>query len=165
MNKNVLELLNSQMNFEIESAHIYLAIAGYFGDLGLEGFENFFMIQYEEELFHAKKLMKYITSRGERVNIKGFSDPVNEYKSPLDAFETSLKHEKVVTERVNAIAAEAQKANDFATSSFIKWFIDEQVEEEATFDGIVNKIKFLDNVGLYILDQEMKSRTFTPPAL
>ncbi len=164
MKKNVLELLNSQLNFEIESAHIYLAMAGYFGDLGLEGFENFFQIQYEEELFHAKKIMKYIIDRGARVQIKGFSDPRNEYKSTLDAFEVALKHEKIVTDRINAIAAEANKENDFATSSFIKWFIDEQVEEESTFEGIVNKIKFLDNVGLYILDQEMKNRTFTPPA-
>ncbi len=163
MKKEILELLNDQVNFEIESAHIYLAMAGYCADLGLDGFTNFFKVQYEEEVFHAQKMMDYIAERGGRINIKGFADPENNYKSVVDVFETAYKHEKIVTERIHNIYGAAMKANDFATTSFLQWYVDEQVEEEATFDSLINKIKFLDNVGLYILDQELQSRTFVLP--
>ncbi len=163
MKSKVLDMINDQLNFEIESAHIYLAMAGYAAELDLEGFQNFFMVQYEEELFHAKKLMDYIIERGGRVNIKGFENPVNEYASIQEAFEVAYGHEQLVTGRINAIAAAAKDANDFATSSFIQWFIDEQVEEESTFSGIIAKIKFLDNSGLYLLDKDLAARTFVPP--
>ena len=97
-----LELaINEQLNFEIESAHIYLAMAGYIATLGLEGFESWMMVQFEEELAHAKKFINYINERGGRVQIKGFTDPENEFKSLLDTLEISLGHEKEVTKRIN----------------------------------------------------------------
>jgi len=101
MNQKLVDAINDQLNYEIESAHIYLAMAGYVGSLGLEGFENWLMVQYEEELAHAKKFMAYLNERGARVKVTGFGNPRNDYDSILEVFEVSLKHEYTVTDRIN----------------------------------------------------------------
>lgn len=163
MNQKLVDAINSQINYEIESAHIYLAMAGYVGTLGLEGFENWLMVQYEEELAHAKRFMAYLNERGGRINIKGFEDPKNDFESILDVFETSLKHEYTVTERINNIMALAHDLKDFAAISFLQWFVDEQVEEEDSFGKVIDKIKLVKDAGLYLLDQEMAQRVFVDP--
>ena len=163
MDKKLVDAINEQLNFEIESAHIYLAMAGYVATLGLDGFENWFMIQYEEELAHAKKFINYVNDRGDRVQITGFETPQNDYDSLLDAFETSLAHEKKVTARINNLVKIANEVNDYAAVSFLNWYLDEQVEEEDTFSSLIDKIKLVKDAGLYILDQEMAQRTFVDP--
>lgn len=163
LNKKIEDALNDQMNFEIESAHIYLAMAGYFGELGLDGFVNFFKVQYDEELFHASKIFDYIVERGGRTSVKGFETPENDFKSINDVLEASLKHEKIVTNRIYELVSLSQDERDHATQSFLQWFVDEQVEEEATFETLISKLKLLDGVGTYLLDQELAKRTFTPP--
>lgn len=163
MKQKLVDAINEQLNYEIESAHIYLAMAGYVGTLGLDGFENWLMVQYEEELAHAKKFMGYLNERGGRIQIKGFKDPENNFESLLEVFETSLKHEYTVTERINNIMALAHELNDFATISFMQWFIDEQVEEEDSFGKVIDKIKLVKDAGLYLLDQEMAQRVFVDP--
>lgn len=161
--KELQDKLNSQINFEIESAHIYLAMAGFVAEQNFDGFTNFFMIQYEEELFHAKKMMNYLIERGGRIDITGFDTPKNKYESILEVFETAYKHELIVTSRINDLVDLATELRDHASISFLHWYVDEQVEEEATFEGIINKLKLLDNVGTYLLDQELSTRVFTPP--
>lgn len=163
LSKKLEELLNDQMNFEIYSAHIYLAMAGYCSEMGLTGFENWFLVQYEEELFHAKKFFKYISSKGGRVQIKGFEDMNNHFESLLDAFETSLHHEQIVTKRIYELMHVASDEREYATTSFLQWFIDEQVEEEENVADLINKIKLVKDAGLYLLDQEVAGRTFVPP--
>lgn len=163
MNQKLVDAINEQINYEIESAHIYLAMAGYVATLGLDGFENWLMVQYQEELAHAKKFMAYLSERGARVNIKGFNDPQNDFESILDVFETSLKHEYTVTERINNIMALAHEHKDFASVSFMQWFIDEQVEEEDSFGKVIDKLKLVKDAGLYLLDQEMATRVFVDP--
>ncbi len=163
MTNELLVKLNDQMNFEIESAHVYLAMAGYCSDLGLEGFENWFLVQYEEELFHAKKLYKYINEKGQRVNVTGFESPKNEYGSLLEAFEAALEHEKKVTANFYDIMDLAVEQKEYATISYIQWFIDEQVEEEDNVASIINKIKLVKDSGLYLLDKDMTARSFIEP--
>lgn len=162
MKKRLVDAINEQLNFEIYSAHIYLAMAGYVGTLGLPGFENWMMVQYEEELAHAKKFMKYLNERNARVVIKGFGDPQNEYKSLLEVFETSLHHENEVTERINNLMKIAHEENDYASISFLQWFVDEQVEEEDNFSTIIDQIKLVKDAGLYMLDKEVGARVFVP---
>ena len=158
-----LELaINEQLNFEIESAHIYLAMAGYIATLGLEGFESWMMVQYEEELAHAKKFINYVNERGGRVQIKGFIDPENEFKSLLDVLEISLNHEKEVTRRINNLMKIAYEVHDYAAISFLQWYIDEQVEEEDNFNKLIEKVKLVKDLGLYQLDKEMLTRVFVP---
>ncbi len=163
LSKKLEDALNDQMNFEIYSAHIYLGMAGYCADLGLAGFENWFLVQYEEELFHAKKIFKYINEKGARVNVKGFKDPANEYGSLLEAFEAALGHEQKVTERMYNLMDIATDEREHATKSFLQWFIDEQVEEESTVNDLICKIKLVKDSGLYLLDQELAKRTFNEP--
>ena len=162
MDKKLEAAINEQLNFEIESAHIYLAMAGYIATLGLEGFESWMMVQYEEELAHAKKFINYINDRGGRVQIKGFTDPDNEFKSLLDVLEISLHHEKEVTRRINNLMRIAYEVNDYAAVSFLQWYIDEQVEEEDNFNKLIEKVKLVKDLGLYQLDKEMLLRVFVP---
>lgn len=164
LSKTIEKALNDQMNFEIYSAHIYLAMAGYASELGLEGFHNWFMVQYEEELFHAKKFMSYISERGGRALVTGFADPRNDYDSLLNAFEVTLGHEQEVTSRIYSLMDLAKDERDHASSSFLQWFIDEQVEEEDSVQALIGKIKLVKDAGLYLLDQEVAKRTFVAPA-
>lgn len=163
MNQKLVDAMNAQLNYEIESAHIYLAMAGYVGTLGLEGFENWLMVQYEEELAHAKKFMSYLNERGARIEIRGFADPRNDYSSILEVFEVSLKHEYTVTERINNLMTLSHEVNDYAAINFLQWYIAEQVEEEDSFGKVIDKIKLVKDAGLYLLDQEMAQRVFVDP--
>lgn len=163
LSKNLESAINEQLNFEIYSAHIYLAMSAYCSDLGLSGFENWFQIQYQEELAHAKKFMKFINEKGGRVRIKGFEDPQNDYESLLDVFETSLRHEQEVTKRIYNLMDIAIDEREHATKSFLQWFIDEQVEEEDSFTDLINKINLVKDAGLYLLDQELATRVFVDP--
>ena len=162
MDKKLELAINEQLNFEIESAHVYLAMAGYIATLGLEGFESWMMVQYQEELAHAKKFIDYVNERGGRVQIKGFTDPDNEFKSLLDVLEISLHHEKEVTRRINNLMRIAYEVNDYAAVSFLQWYIDEQVEEEDNFNKLIEKVKLVKDLGLYQLDKEMLLRVFVP---
>ncbi|PAT01237.1 ferritin [Candidatus Izimaplasma bacterium ZiA1] len=165
MNNKLENAINDQINFEIESAHIYLAMQSYISTLGLEGFENWMGVQYQEELFHAKTMIAYLNERGGRVNIRGFADPENEFKSLLDVFETSLAHELKVTARINNIMTIAHEVKDYAAISFFQWFVDEQVEEEDSFGKMIDKIKLVKDSGLYLLDKEAQVRVFTEPVV
>jgi len=162
MNEKLINAVNDQLNFEIESAHIYLAMAGYISTLGLEGFENWMMVQYEEELAHAKKFMAYLGERGARINIKGFENPENNFKSLLDVFETSLHHEHEVSARINNLMSIAHEVKDYAAISFFQWYVEEQVEEEDNFGKMIDKIKLVKDAGLYLLDKDAALRVFVP---
>lgn len=165
VSEKLFKELNDQLNFEYESANVYLAMAAYCASIDLDGFENFFLIQTEEERFHASKFYNYINEVGGRVTISGYAEPQNEYSTLLDAFESALKHEKVVTERIYKLMDVAQDEREYATISFLKWFIDEQVEEMNMFNKLIQKIKRVgDNTNaLMTLDSELAQRVFTPP--
>jgi len=157
--------LNLQVNREIESAYIYQAMAAYANEIDLPGAVNYFEVQAEEELFHAKKMMHFIMDRGGRSEITGFETPQKDYESLLDALVGALNHERKVTAWINDIMDIAIVEKDHATRSFLNWYVDEQVEEEAQFEELIAKVKKLDAAGLYLIDQEMAARTFTPPQL
>ena len=140
-------------------------MAGYTSDLGLNGFTQWFMAQYEEELFHAKKIMKFIDDKGGRISVSGFNAPKNEYSSILEAFEETLKHEAEVTEKFYDLIDLAIEEREHATKSFLQWFVDEQVEEEASVSDMISKIKLVKDAGLFLLDQEAGKRTFVAPTL
>ncbi len=162
MDKRLENAINDQLNFEFESAHIYLAMVGYVATLGLDGFENWLLIQYEEEIAHAKKFMRYLNERGGRIRIDGFTNPENEFKSLLEVFEVSLAHEKKVTARINNLMKIAHEISDYASVSFLQWYFDEQVEEEDNFSKLIDKIKLVKDSGLYMLDKELLTRVFVP---
>ena len=158
MNEKMIKAINKQLNFELESAHVYLAMQNYFASVTLTGFEHWFGVQYKEEVEHAQKFMDYLNDRGARVEITGFNSPKNEFTSVLEVLETSLAHEKEVTRRINELMALAIELKDYATFSFLNWYVDEQVEEESNFNSLIDKVKMMDNNGIYIIDRELSSR-------
>jgi len=167
MNDGLAEALNEQMNFEFYSAHVYLAMAAYCSGENLEGFANFFIVQADEERFHAMKIYKFINDRGRRATLDALGEPKNDYASILDAFEHGYAHEQQNTKRFYHLSDLAMNDREHATINFLKWFIDEQVEEEALFDGIIHKLKRIDkdSNAFYMLDAEFAARSFTAPAL
>lgn len=164
--KRMLNELNGQLQYEFYSEHIYLAMAGYCHSQDLDGFANFFKVQAEEERFHAMKFFDYINQMDGRAVVMGMEEPENEYDSLLDAFKKAFEHEKSVTKRIYTLTDIAMDERDHATISFLKWFIDEQVEEESTLNGVIKKLERIkdDSSALYMLDTELAARTFTPPA-
>ena len=155
-----------QINKELYSEYLYLSMAAYFSSLGLSGFENFFLVQAEEERFHAMKFYHFINERGGRVYFQKIEEPEKEFKSPISVFEKAFEHEQYVSSLINKLMDIAIKENDHASKSFLNWYIDEQVEEEDSMDTILNKLKMIKGQGngLLMLDKELATRTFTPPS-
>lgn len=166
ISEKLLKGLNSQMNYEFYSAHAYLAMAAYCSAENLDGFANFFLVQAEEERFHAMKFYNFINDMGERVTVEGFPATNNDFESVLDVFEKGLHHEKEVTRRIYELADIALDEREHATMTFLKWFIEEQVEEEALFDGLIQKLRRIDtdSNAFFMLESELAKRTFTPGA-
>ncbi len=162
MNKKLEDAIVTQLNFEIESAFVYMAMKNYLETLSLDGFVNWFEIQYQEEMAHAQKFMDYLNDRGGRVEIRGWDTPKNDFESVLEVLETSLAHEKEVTRRINNLMKIAHEINDYASVSFLNWYVDEQVEEEDNFQTLIDKVKLLDGKGLYMLDKDLAARVFVP---
>ena len=166
MKKELADLINNQVNFEIYSAHIYLNMACYCGAEGYEGFRNWYDIQYQEEMTHAKKLINYLLDCGYTPKITNWDEnPGTDYAGILETAQISLMHEKVVTERFNYMMTKAYEDKDYATIDFFNWYIKEQVEEEANFEKMIQQIKMVKDAGLYLLDKEYGERVFVDETL
>jgi ferritin len=165
LNDSLSEALNDQMNFEFYSSHVYLAMAAYCSGESLDGFANFYIVQAEEERFHAMKIYKFLNDRGRRAVVIGMDHPKNDYVTMLDVFERAYEHEQIVTKRIYDLSDIAMNEREHATIQFLKWFIDEQVEEEAMFDTIINKLKRIDkdSNAFFMMDTEFSQRVFAPP--
>ena len=163
LNKKIEEALNEQINAEMWSAYLYLSMAAYCHSVGQPGMANWFEVQFQEEQDHAKILFNYVNSRDGRVTLKPIDAVPTEWDGILDVFKSTLKHEQKVTALINKLYALTHEENDFATQSMLKWFIDEQVEEEENAKTIIDNIKMIkDNgYGIYMLDKELGSRTYT----
>ena len=165
ISKKLETALNDQINFEFYSAHFYLAMAAYCSSIDLDGFANFFTVQAEEEKFHAMKFFNYLSQMDGRVILTGMPDPKFEFSSVAEVFEDALAHEKIVTSRIYNLSDLAFEEREHATISLLKWFIDEQVEEEKNLNTIIKKIKRIgdNSASLYLLDNELAARVFVPP--
>jgi len=165
ISQKMQDAINVQINKELYSEYLYLSMAAYFSSEGLSGFEKFFLVQAEEERFHAMKFYHFINERGGRVYFQKIDQPEKEFDSPIAVFEKAYEHEKYVTSLINKLMDMAIKENDHATKSFLNWYIDEQVEEEDSMDTILNKLKMIKGKGngMLMMDKELGSRTFTPP--
>lgn len=166
ISQKLQDAINYQINRELFSEYYYLSMASYFNSTGLSGFENFFLIQVEEERFHAMKMYNFLNERGGRVCLQAIEAPKTEFKSPIEVFELAYDHEKLVSKLINELMDLAIKENDHAAKNHLNWFVEEQVEEEASMDTILNKLKLIggEGHGLLMLDNELSNRIFTPPA-
>jgi ferritin len=158
--------INDQINAELYSAYLYFSMAAYFDSINLKGFSSWMRVQTMEEEAHIKKFYDYMSSRGGRILLSKIAAPPSKWDSPLAAFEHVLEHEQMVTGRINDLVDLSVKLKDHATNSFLKWYVDEQVEEEESVDGVIQSLKLNENNpgGLFMIDKELAQRTFVPPA-
>ena len=139
------DALNQQINAEIWSRILYLSMSYDMDDKGYQGMASWFYAQAVEEFEHATRFVNYIKSRGGKVRLMAIDAVRQEWNSPTDAFEDTLKHEKIVTEKIHALMDMAIELKDYATQNMLRWFIDEQVEEEDTAGKILEKLKKIEN--------------------
>jgi len=166
ISKKMENAINRQINWELYSSYLYLSMSAYFDSTNLKGCSSWMRIQAMEEQAHTKKFYDFLTARGGRVVLSAIKSPPAEWKSPLAVFENVLEHEQNVTALINSLVDLSVKLKDHATNSFLQWFVNEQVEEEASADEVVQSLKLNKNNpgGLYMLDKELAQRTFVPPA-
>lgn len=160
LNEKMEKALNEQINEELYSSYLYLAIAAWFESQNLSGCAAWMAAQAREENGHAMKFFKYINERRGRVILKAIKEPPKEWKSPLAAFEASLNHEQHITGRIDKLMNQAIAEKDHASVAMLQWFVNEQVEEEASVDGIVQKLKMADKApgALLMLDHALGER-------
>jgi ferritin len=165
LKENIQEAINEQINAELYSAYLYYSMAAYFESISLKGFSHWMRVQALEEMTHVHKLFSYVNDRGGRVLVRPIGAPPTEWDSPLAVFEETYAHEVQVTALINKLMDFAVAESDHASCQFLQWFVAEQVEEEASVDEIVQKLKLVDKSegGLFLLDQEMDKRTFVLP--
>jgi ferritin len=164
--EQMVKALNDQLNAELYSSYLYLSMSAYFQSLNLKGFANWMRVQTQEELLHAVKFYDFINNRGGRVKLAAIETPPSEWESPLQVFETAYQHEQKVTSLINNLVEIALEERDHATEIFLQWFVTEQVEEEDSANTVIQKLKLMGDApgGMFMLDNELGQRVFTPPA-
>ena len=160
MNKKVYKVFNEQVQAELYSAYMYLAMSLYLEDKNFKGMASWLKVQYEEERQHAFRLMKFMQERGVKPELLQIDAPPAEYGTPLEVFTKALEHEQYVTSRIHSMYEVAVKEKDYAAMTHLHWFIDEQVEEEDQTREIVDKLTMVgDNMnGLFVIDSQLGAR-------
>lgn len=153
--------LNEQINREMFSAYLYMAMSAYADSQGYKGISRWFMVQYHEEMFHAMKMFEYISDQGGTVILNTIQKPDSKFGTPLGMFEKALEHEKFVTRSINELAELAISEKDHATRIFLDWYVTEQIEEEKNNMEIIQTLKMIgESAGsLYHFDKQLGSRT------
>jgi ferritin len=154
------DAFNRQINAEFFSSYLYLSAAAYFEAEDLKGMAQWMRVQSGEETGHGMRIYDFINDRSGRVTLTQIEAPKTEWKSPLEVFEESYKHEQKITGMINDLMNLAAVEKDGASHDFLEWFCREQVEEEASVQLIVAQLKRIggDGVGLYLIDQELGKR-------
>jgi ferritin len=160
ISKKIQDELNRQLNMELISAYVYLAMAADFEEKNLRGFAKWMRAQWREEIGHAMKFFDYINERQGRVQLKAIDAPPSAWASATEAFKSAYEHEKKVTASIQSIFEKARAEKDYATEEFLHWFLEEQVEEEDSTFEVWKKLEAIgdDPVGLYLLDAELGKR-------
>ncbi|MGL5414385.1 MAG: ferritin [Clostridium sp.] len=164
LNQTLLDALNEQVNFEFYSSYTYLAMSAFAEASDLPGVANFFRVQAKEELDHAMKFYDYIFQKGGTVTLEKVDMPRKNYNSIIEVFEEGFKHEQLVTSKIYNLTDIATAEREHATISLLKWFIDEQVEEENNFKTLLKKVRRLEGnpTGMYMIDDELAKRVYVP---
>lgn len=166
ISKKMQDAINEQINRELFSEYLYISMQAWFANQNLDGMATWMDAQGKEERFHAMKFYNYLIERGGKVILKAIDKPATDFGNPLKAFSEALKHEQFISKSINELMDLAIKEKDHASRSFLQWFVDEQVEEEASADKIVQKLKMVGDHshGIFMVDNELGTRVYTPPA-
>jgi len=164
LSEKMQKAINGQINAELYSSYLYVAMAMYFEASDMSGAAKWMNAQAQEELVHADKFMHYMNERDGRVKLDAIEKPPLEWKSVLDAFKAALEHERKVTSMINGLVTLAREENDHMTDNFLQWYVAEQVEEEASAGEVVRKLKLIGDSGggRYMIDNELGQRIFNP---
>ena len=162
MDQKVAEVLNQQINKELYSAYLYWTFADYYDDRGLKGFANWYTIQVQEELDHAKVLRRYLLDNDFKPTMEAIAKPDKTFSNDLEPLEAGLAHEEYITAAINHCYEVARDAHDIRTQKMLDWFITEQGEEETNARDMITNMKLFgaDPKGLYDLDREYQTRTY-----
>jgi len=165
ISKEMEQAFNEQLNKELYSAYLYLAMSAYCAAEGFPGFSHWMRLQYEEEMMHAMKLYDYILERDGSVQLQQIDQPPREFGSPVEVFEKTLAHEQFITQSINDLIALAVDERDFASQAFLQWFVTEQVEEEANVKDILAPLRMIgkEGGGLMMIDQKLARRAAPAP--
>ena len=167
MNANVSKLLNEQINKEFYSAYLYLDFANYYAAAGLDGFENWYRVQAQEERDHAMLFVQYMQNNDLKVIFEAIDKPDAVLEDNMDPLVAGLEHEQYVTALIHTIYDAAYEAKDFRTMQFLDWFVKEQGEEETNAQDLIKRMELFgsDGKGLYMFDQELGTRVYAAPSL
>ena len=160
LDQKLYKELNDQINAELHSSYLYLSMASWFESENLKGMAKWMHAQAEEEKVHAMKFYHFIEERRAKVELTAIEGPKTSWNSPLHAFEDAFAHEEYISGRINKLMTLAREVRDYATEELLHWFVKEQVEEEASVDEVVQKLKMLGDArnGLFMLDKELGKR-------
>lgn len=166
MDAKVYDLINDQINKELYSAYLYLSIADYYADAGLDGYANFYTIQAQEERDHALIFRKYLLENDKVPALKAIDAPDKEFHDFMEPLKAAYAHEQYVTDLINNIYKVAVEVNDYRACQFLQWFIDEQMEEEDTSRDMITKMELFgdDRHSLYELDAKLQERQYHTPS-
>lgn len=156
------QALNEQVNAEMYSAYLYLSMSAYFEDMNLSGFAHWMYIQAQEEMTHAMKIYNYIFDRGGKVSLQAIDKPPAKWDNPVNVVEEVYSHEQKVTQMIHNLVNIAREEKDHSTDNMLQWFVSEQVEEEASADDLLQKLKIINGSGqgLLMIDRELAQRQF-----
>jgi ferritin len=158
--KKLQDALNQQINHELYSSYLYLAMSAHFETANLPGFARWMKVQSEEETEHGMKFFHYVNERGGKVVLEVIAKPLTDYKTPMDMMKKVLEHEKKVTGTIEALYELSIREKDYATQVMLHWFIKEQVEEEKNASDIIEMLKNIGDApaGLAMLDSRLGAR-------
>lgn len=164
--EKIEKALNEQIMKEEYSSRIYLAMASWCEANGFEGAANYLYDHSDEERMHMLKLIHFVNDRGGKVKLMTMDAPAAEYTSLKDIFEQILKHEIYITESINEIYGLCMEEKDYTTGNFMQWYINEQIEEESTMNGVLDKLNLAGEQkgGLFHIDKELGGMSSGRPA-
>lgn len=160
LGEKMQQAMNEQINHELYSSYLYLAMAAFFESNNLPGFASWMRAQSEEEREHAMKFFDFIIERGGKVKLSAIKEPPADFGSPLETFQQVLAHERHVTESINKLYALAKAENDYPSEIMLQWFVEEQVEEENSADAILQQLRMIgdQSSALLMLDHRLGQR-------
>ena len=166
LSQKLHDAINAQINAELWSAYLYLAMSLDAEAKGYKGVANWFYVQFQEEQDHARIFMNYLNSRDAKVTLLPIDEVPATWNSVLDMYKQTLEHEKKVTSLINNLAFIANEDRDFASINRLVWFIDEQVEEEESARGMIAAVEAVEGnkYGMYMLDKELAARVYNTPS-
>ena len=167
LDTNVGNILNLQINKEFYSAYLYLTFADFYEEQGLKGFANWYVIQSQEELAHARILRRYLLDNDWTPTMEAIAKPDLTFSKVVEPIKAAYEHEQFITASINECYAVAQKANDFRTMQLLDWYVKEQGEEEANAADLLKAVELFggDPKNLFDLDRENAARVFVAPTM